>query len=55
MLHSSCATALHIPDRPHTTAANEKLKLAASIAQPMLTMKGSPCKCIAQAQQSMDT
>ena len=32
-----------MPERPHTTAAREKLKLAASIAHPMFTMKGSPC------------
>jgi hypothetical protein len=31
-----------MPLRPHTTAAREKLKLAASAAQPRLTMKGSP-------------
>lgn len=32
-----------MPLRPHTTAAKEKLKLAARAAQPTLTMKGSFC------------
>ena len=33
----------YIPERPHTTAAREKLKLAARAAQPIFTMNGSPC------------
>lgn len=33
----------YMPLRPHTTAAREKLKLAASAAQPTFTMNGSPC------------
>jgi len=46
LLGASIATCLDIymPERPQTTAANEKLKLAASIAHPMFTMKGSPCR-----------
>ena len=43
VLLSTCTSALYMPLRPHTTAANEKLKLAASAPQPRDTMKGSPC------------
>jgi hypothetical protein len=35
--------ATYMPLRPQTTAASEKLKLAASAPHPKDTMKGSPC------------